>query len=381
MPANPDYRIIIREFAGPYNYAPGPVLLEIADWYNIGWGDYVNDVPEAFFTILQKEGDYAYDMLRQYEGRAHVEIRRNGDVVWKGWLMESDATDRDVVFYCYGYLAGLYWSATNWAQTWTGQNIATIVTQSYDTAVARQVNGQYVSMLRWIPKGVIQAPVTTTGGSTPIILPTYKVHHKRLLFMYRELAAIAMSDTQNTAVFEIRNDEAPEFQFYADRSVDRPNLSFEWGDDQVAGFRSLRAPVHRRTRLYGVGSNPQNLALRYTLTAGDSTLATHGLREEAMYLAWVRDQTELERVVKLRGARANRVDNDLMLRFYPNSVHPPRHRFGDPEDWRLADRVRVKIDEGVTSINAWFHAIGAQVTVGRGGVERMSLVLQELVGV
>jgi hypothetical protein len=379
---NPEYRILIRKFVGPNEYGPGDLLLEVTDWYNIGWANYVNDVPEAYFTILQKEGDRAYDLLRQYEGKAHVEIRRNGDLVWRGWLMESDATDRDVVFYCYGYLAGLYWSATGWASTFTNARIGDMMEVTWDGTVAKEINGNSVSMLNWVGKGVMQDPVTTTGGSTPIVLPTYKSHHKRVLFMMRELAAIAMSDTQNTVVFEITADEAPEFRIYKDRSVDRPNIVYEWGDDQMAGFRVLRAPVHRRTRLYGVGSNPQNLALRYTWTEGDVMLANHGLREEAMYLAWVRDQEELNRVVKLRAQRARRIDNDVMVRFYPNSVQPPHYY--DPVvkgGFNLADRVQVKIDEGITYMNTWMHALGAQVSVGRGGVERVSLILQELVGV
>lgn len=382
--ANPEYRILVRAFAGPFNYAPGPVLLEVTNWYNIGWGNYVNDVPEAFFTILQKDADAANQILRQYEGRAHVEIRRNEDLVWRGWLMETDATDRDVVCYCYGYLAGLYWTATNWNDVHTAKTIGTIVSDMWDAAVAKQINGNYVSMLRWVTKGTIHHPVTTTGGSTMIVLPEYKTFHKRLLFAFRELSAIAMSDTQNTVVFDITPDEPVKFNFWKNRSVERPGILFEWGDDQVAAFRALRAPVHRRTRLYGIGSNPQNLSLRYTYSDSDTELGLHGLREEAMYLAWVRDQEELNRVVKLRANRARRVDNDVMLRFYPNSIIPPHYNsdpFANQEGFNLSDRVRVQIDEGATYINTWMNALGVQVSVGRGGVERVSIILQETVGV
>jgi hypothetical protein len=378
---NPEYRILVRQFTAPNVYSPGPLLLEITNWYNIGWANYVNDVPEAFFTILQKEADSAHDVLRSYEGRAHVEIMRNEDLIWRGWLMESDATDRDVVFYCYGYLAGLYWAATNWAQTFTNATIGSIVTTLYDQAKDRQINGNDVSLLKWIPRNTVQSPVTTTGGGTAIVLPTYKVHHKRVLFVMRELAAIGMSDTQNTVVFEITPDVAPKFNFHKDRSIDRPNVVLEWGDDQMAGFRILRAPVHRRSRIFGVGSNPQNLALRYTWTDSDSVLSTHGLREEALYLAWVRDQEELQRVTKLRAARARRVDNDVMLRFYPNSITPPHYKDPLAEGFSLADRVRVKINEGITNIDTWMHVLGVQTNVGRGGVERTSMILQELVGV
>jgi hypothetical protein len=86
--------------------------------------------------------------------------------------------------------------------------------------------------------------------------------------------------------------------------------------------------------------------------------------------------------VKLRAQRARRIDNDVMVRFYPNSVQPPHYY--DPVvkgGFNLADRVQVKIDEGITYMNTWMHALGAQVSVGRGGVERVSLILQELVGV
>lgn len=379
----PQYRIILRKFTGPYDYSPGPVIAEIENFWNLGYADYVNDVPEAFFTMLQKDTDARIDLMRNYEGRAHVEVYRNGDMVWRGWLMESDANDRDVVFYCYGYLAGFYWAATEWAATYTNQNIGQIVTAEVNQARNRQISwtgsggAQNVGMLRWLTMGTIQTPVTTSGGSTPLILPEYKVHHKRVLFLLRELSAIAMSDTTNTVVFEITPEPVPRFNYWKDRSIDRPTIRLDWGDDQMMSFRHLRAAANKRNRLLGVGQNPNNIVLRQNAT-GTGELAEWGLREEALYLAWVRDQDEIIRVASQRLARARRIDNDLAVRLMPNSLAPPTYINAG---WNLTDRIKVRIDHGVTNIDGWFHTIGYQTTVGRSGVENVNVLLQELVGV
>ena len=379
MYPNPEYRIILRKFVGEYAYGPGDVIAEITNWYNLGWADYVNDVPEAFFTILQKEQEPLADLLRNYEGRAHVQIFRNGTQVFGGWLMEYDGNSRDAVFYCYGYLSGAYWQATDWNSVYIDKKVSEIVSTEWNKAQNRelQVGGvdKHVSLLRWTTVGTIQQPATTTGGAIDLVLPEYKVYHKRLLFLLRELASIAMSDTQNTVVFEVT--PAGVFNLWKDRSIDRPDLLLEYGDDQVADFRHMRAPVHKRNRLLGVGSSPGNVLLRKTMSK-PSQYANWGLREEALYLAWVRDATELERVVSHRLARATRIDNDLALRFYPNSVTPP---FTGSGVWRLTDRARVKINHGTTLIDGYFHTVGAQTTVTRGGIERVQVMFQELVGV
>ena len=379
MYPTPEYRVLVRKFAGPYDYSPGPVIAEIVNWYNLGWADYVNDVPEAFFTILQKEGDSLANLLRDYEGRAHVQIYRNGTLVWAGWLMEYDGQTGDAVFYCYGYLSGLYWQVTNWNVVYIDKKVGEIVETEWLAARNRQMNigGQdrFVSMLHWITTGLIQHPVTTTGGSTDLILPEYKLYNKRLLFMLRELASISMSDTQNTVMFDIT--PGGQFRFLKDSRDDKPNLLFEYGDDQVANFRHLRAAVNRRNSLRGVGSSPMNLVLRSTQTR-DGQIDAWGLREEAMYVAWVRDQTALQRVTKHRLARANRIDNDIALQFYPNSVQPPHKLSGQ---WNLTDRCRVIIDHGTSNFNGWLHAVGQQTVISRAGAERVQVMFQETVGI
>lgn len=382
--ATPEYRILIRGFKASYDYSPGPVLLEIVNWYNIGWADYVNDVPEAFFTVLQRENDKLHDILRTYEGRAHVEIRRAEDVVFAGWMMESDSTSKDGIIYCYGYLAGLYWQATDYATVYTSKTIAQIVSAEWLKARDRQLSwtgsggAHYVSMLRWITTGTIEAPPTTSGGAVALILPDYKVHHKRVLFMLRELAAIGMSDTTNKVLFQITPEiVAPTFNFFKNRSTQRPGVVLEYGDDQVADFRVMHAAVNKRNKLHMIGSNPNNVLLRQDVT-GTADIPAWGLREEAMYLSWVRDQTSLLAAGLRRLSRARRVDNDVSLSLYPNSLAPP---WNASSGYRLNDTVRVKIDRGLVFIDAYLYIVGTQTVVGRGGVERVRLNLQELVGV
>ena len=48
------------------------------------------------------------------------------------------------------------------------------------------------SNLAWVTTGTIQAPVTTSGGGTAIVLPSYKLFQKRILFVFREMSAIGI---------------------------------------------------------------------------------------------------------------------------------------------------------------------------------------------
>lgn len=363
-----EYRVQVFAFHSP-DFRRGGLVAEVSTAKNIGYGRYLNDVHELFFTISQD--DSIASTLSAYRGKAHVLVWRGDKVVFAGWFgMEYDATSTDIIYYCYGYIAGTFWSTTGWNQEWAGASLNTIVDDLWSRA------GAYTdSMLNWIDVGQIQPPMTTSGGSTPITLPTYEKFYGRVLFALQELAALGMSDTTNQVIFEITHDHAPVFNFWANRGSDIP-LTLEWGGKYVRDYHEYGVPADHRNELNGVGSDSRNILYRRSdVDTADSTAV--GRRIEPILYTWVRDETELERVNKRRLAMAVNDDVDLALDLFPNSLVPSG---GRDALYELGDRPIVRIDRGATQIDRRMLIRGDQVTVYQDGVERVTLLLQEIPG-
>ncbi len=359
------YRVQCFDFGASFGI--GNLIAEFEKPKSVGWGSYVNDVGEAFWTVYQDDPQLV--LLRGHEGKCHVRILRNDEIVWTGWgAMEVDATDTDAILYAYSYLAGLYWMNTDWNKTWQGAEVGTIVSDTWTYVKTTLTN----SRLAFVTTGTIEDPVTTSGGATPLTLPTYSAFWKRALFVMKEMAALSISDTSNTVVFEITDATTPTFNFWKNRGVDRPNVLWQWGDGTIVKFHDYRMPVYHRNDIPVAGSAPNNELLRYEWT--DSTdISSWGRMQEALFFSWVRDQTELQRATALRGNQAKRDYTDLTLRFRPNSVVPPGVA---ASTFALADRVKVKIDRGITNIDDYFLVSGFQVFYRRG-VEYPNALLQQ----
>lgn len=362
------YRVQVYAL-NPLDFRPGQLVAEVSTAKNIGWGDYLNDVPEAFFTVAQD--DPIATTLAAYAGKAHVFIWRGDKVVFSGWFgMEKDATSTDVVFYCYGYLAGLFWYVSDWDQEWTGASINLIVSDLWSRAA-----GWTDSMLGWVDVGQIQPPMTTSGGSTPVTLPTYEKFYGRILFAMQELAALSMSDTTNQVIFEITHDEAPLFNFWANKGSDI-SLRLEWGGKYIQDFREYGIGADHRNELLGVGSDSRNVLYRRSdVNSSDSTAV--GRRVEPILYTWVRDDSELERVNKRRLAQAVLDDTDLQLDLFANTIVPMG---GRDAVYQNGDRPWVKINRGSTSIDKRMLIRGTQVEAFQDGAERVRLLLQEIPG-
>lgn len=197
----PRYRVILSRADTASSFGVGTTIAEFENVKNLGWAKYLNDVGECYFTLNQD--DPKVSGLRSFEGTAHVKVLRESatgtwEAVWRGILSEHEANARDVILYAYGYESVLFWLQTKWNQTWTNATIGTIA-----TALWTYVKGLTSSQLGFVTTGTIQSPVTTTGGSTAITLPSYKAYLKKSLFMLKELVAVAASDTANTCYFEL----------------------------------------------------------------------------------------------------------------------------------------------------------------------------------
>ena len=371
-PTAPIYRVQVFAFADSTTFGIGTMLAEFQQAKNLGWALYINDVPEAFFTIDQDDPKLVD--LRGYEGRCHVRIYRGTDIVFAGWgAMEHDANYRDVIFTCFGYIGGTYWTPSDWNVQYQNAQINTIVTDQW----TRGKTGISQSALGFITTGTIEAPVTITGGSTPIVLPLYSSYYKRVLFLLREMAAISASDTINIVQFEVTNSATPTFNFWKNKGADQPNAYFALGDDKLKDYHDVLMPIYRRNEIVAVGSAPNNTLLRYQWNTPDATeLNNYGARMEPIYLRWVRDATELARVAGLRGARAQRNTTDLQLMFHPNTVLPPG---ATGATFGIGDRVFVNINRGITNINSYYLATGVQVLFMKKN-ETVKLLTQQRAG-
>ena len=83
----------------------------------------------------------------------NVTIMRDDTVAWRGFLGEHEATQRDVIFYAYGYVAHLYWLLSTWNMSWKSATIRTIATPLWP----RLQPGISDSPLAWITTGTIEA--------------------------------------------------------------------------------------------------------------------------------------------------------------------------------------------------------------------------------
>lgn len=350
----PEYRVVIR--AHGTNFAPGDAVAVIANPKNLGYAEYVNDVGEAFVTLSQADPQLLAALQGNVEDRYHMQILRGTDMVWAGWISETDETGNDVVIYAYNYVSGLFDLHTSWGQEWEAEQVDDIITDLWTRAKTTLSD----SRMAWMTTGTIQTPVTTSGGAIAYVHALYRTYLKRILFAIQELVAASISDTTNTVVFEI----TPAGVFNLWKSYgEATDTRWEWGDPRLIGYRRLRTPVDRRNVLIGVGTSPRDIELRTTQT-DSADMTARGRAEETIYLQWVRGQDELERVTKFRLKRARRQDQQLFLTFAPWSIEP--FRSGSSRAYRLTDTVNVKIQNGITNIDQRLMVLGQQVVLHKG---------------
>jgi hypothetical protein len=326
---------------------------------NIGYADYAQDVPEAFFTLNQDDPMAARIAEAMDGGVVHLLIFRDGILVWNGWILTRNATREDVIFYAYGYLAALYWMHSDW-------NVQYVNTEIGDIVFAHILRAGTLpnTMLspNWIVPGTIEEPATTSGGSTPIILPTYNLYWKRILQVMREMVTLGMGDTTNSVLFEYTFEREPKFNFWKNIGQDRPNIVWTYPGGFMRDFQEETSTIYRRNDLLVAGASASDDLLR-TEVATATDQVNFGLRQESIFFAWVRDSVELQRGAERRAAVALKPATDLTLIFHPNVIDPP---YANGNAWRITDRVRVRINRGATQVDAMRQVIGYQVLHLRG---------------
>lgn len=355
-------------------------MAEFANAKNLGYAYYLNDIGEAFWTINQDD-ILATSTLRSHFGTGHVYILRDNDVVWRGILGELDANHDDIIMYAYGYEHVLYHLLSKWNQTWKSKKVAGASDRPVNRLWSRAV-GLTDSQLGFASTGTLQAPVTTSNGSTDIVLESYKLYYKRILHAFKELVAIAVSDTTNVCYFELDYPTSPTsttltFNFWKDNSADT-DIRLEYPGN-LANFSDRYIPILTRNDLFSVGTGARDQLFRSNQGKASGTRGynSFGRRMEPLYFSWVRDESELDRVTKRRLAKANREDINMYVRPFPDSGILPARATGSGHE--MGDRLRLKIDRGITQVNKLMFIEGEQVVVVNG-VELVQPILSDRAG-
>lgn len=381
---SPSYRVVVRSATSysPINLTPGGVEAVFTRPTNIGYSNIVGNIPMMFFTLSQDDPQaqaalaattaniFGYDAETAVP--LHFLLYRNDELIWGGLgPLEIDETSGDLIVYCYGYAAAMYWTLTGWDTTFTNQTIKQIVDTVFAAGKAKSN-----SMMAWLTTGTTEAPTTleitdmdpAAGG--PVTLPSYKANFKRILFLMREMASYGASDTTNRVWFEVT--PAGVFNFWQNKgdSIDSPVLAYPSG--AILDFRRYRMPVDMRTKLYGVGTSPTDVALQ-TSSEDTGLSESRGLREDSIYMQWVRDSDELSRVTKYRRLLANKIDRQVTLTLAPNMFAP----IGATGGFEMMADYNIYIKKGSAQTSTKKILVGNQVAF-IGGREYIRTTFQDV---
>jgi hypothetical protein len=369
------YRVLVYDADESASFAVGNLIAEFDNAKHVGYAYYLNDIGEAFWTVNQD--DPKVD-IRSYEGLAHVFILRNNEVVWRGVLTEHDANNDDVIFYAYGYEHILYHLYTSWGMKWKNKQIGGGSTAVIDRLWARAQSLNY-SQLAFASTGTIEAPVTESGGATPITLAVHKLYYKRILHAMKEVTAVATSDTTNVCFMEFDystdpTDHSITFNYWKDNTADQEGVRLT-KPGNVIDFSDRYVPIFTRNFIYGVGTGARGQLYRVALGQPNGTRGAiaFGSRRESIYLSWVRDIDELTRIVRLRRAKAMREDINIGVRLYPDTLLPAR---ASSSGYEIGDRIRVDVQKGITSIDKLMFVTGEQV-LWTGGREYVQPIMED----
>ena len=361
------YRLQLYDF--DTDYSPKDLVAEFENPKNLGYGSYLNDIGEAFFTIAQRDAKVG---IRDYIGKSHLFIIREDrgyeDVVWRGLTGETDANATDVIIYSYGYEHLFHSLHSKWNKKFKSVAIAGASGRPVNYLWNRALT-ETDSPMQWMSTGTIQAPWTTDAQTTVLTLNKYELNWKPLLLALKELVAIATSDTNNVVYFEIGfptdpTDKSATFNFYKDRSTDVTALRLEY-PNTVMDWNDRFVPVMLRNKTFAVGSGPRGQVYRYNYGQGLGNYGrvAFGMHSQNLYLSWVRDRQELGRVTRRRNNLGLREDVNLMVRCWADRVPPWR---SSAASWRLGDKVQTKISHGSTEIDKNLFMIGEQVVFANG---------------
>lgn len=222
---DPQYHVVVREQLS--GGAPGNEVFEIThEIKNLVWQRTLNLPGNAAFTLMRNSRVLAeFDWLKH-----HIEIYRQDqnstEKVFRGLLVQPDYGPVDTVVLCWDYLAFLQrvrvdYYLNNARKRYSRKKLGFIVDDLWDRSIDTN------SIIGWVDVGTIQNP---RGDDDTTAIKTGNHFGigglQDLLTVYYDLAEMGMSNTDNTVVFEI--DENNKFNFWRDVRADKDTISLTY---------------------------------------------------------------------------------------------------------------------------------------------------------
>lgn len=228
MPAvhDPQYHFVLRSQKSG-NGGPNQELREIThEVKNAVWQRTLNLPGNAAFTLMRDSPVLAQlDYMNQ-----HIEIYRedlNGvEKVFRGKIVQPDYGPVDVVVLCWDYLAFFQrvrvdYYLNNKRKRYSRKRIGFIVRDLFKRSIDND------SVVAFVKKGKIQDP---KGDDDSTFIKTGNHFGigglQTLLTVFYDMAEMAMSNTDNTVVLEV--DENNKFNFYRDRRADKDTIALSF---------------------------------------------------------------------------------------------------------------------------------------------------------
>lgn len=203
-------------YAPDANGGPGTPKYELDnDMLNVVWQQALNGAGQAAFTLTRFNDKLAdFDYMKD-----HIKLFRETSsgvrTVFAGKLVKPSEGPKDVIVYCWDYLAFLQRSRTGYRVTYPNKKIGTeIVAAEWALAVATDT-----SPFAFVATGTIEDPLGLDGVTPITVNSQFGVIDFDRLFTFYALSEMSMANTANTVVFEITREAPHTFNFWKNRSV------------------------------------------------------------------------------------------------------------------------------------------------------------------
>lgn len=359
MAEQPKYMVVVRDESGN--------LYEFEKATNLQWEWYENDVGRCRFHIPYNDVKLTTSSIPQ-GAFSEIRIYRDNSLVWQGFtaLISEDKDGTSV--YGFTYTEILKWYRVGFNTTYTSKKIGSeVISPIYDIVVALGTD----ILEAKITKGTIQDPYTT-GSSSVNKTITKTVFDEDFFSLLKDMVATSRADSpsgswEQDSVFEITfSDTTPTFNFWRDVGSNKSDVVFEM-DSEIVDFNFIvdMKAVFNDVKGYAVQSGPSFL----TSSQADTTsIASFYRRQFSPYFGTVTGQTQLDEMAKDTLKLYKDPTKTLSVNFAAN-IKPF-------DGYSMGDSVKVRINRGRVSIDAFYRVIGMEVVVSDKGIENTTPILQ-----
>jgi hypothetical protein len=357
--------------ASDANFGPGGAkLAELWDARNLGWSRFDGMPGRGFLTLPQRSGHLSF--IEELE--THVKVWRitsTGEtLVYTGVIVDRDASNDDIVFPIFDYIALLGISRSGFKTLYPTKKIGTEII-SPEWTLAKNASSSPVG---FVATGTIEDPLGVDGVTPIKTTAQFGTLDQMRLQLFHDLAMIGRANTTNHTTFEITREPPHTFNFWKNRGSNS-DIGFVLNGN-VRGYRYIPNWLSYRNDLASVSMDADGGPAE--ITASDATAITaKGRRQDVMQIETLlgldtgtteADQQKAALQAGLK--RALQLQPALRLELMVGS-HTP---LSVP----LCDKPLVEISNGGDAITGRWRLIGELATYNEHG-EFPAVLLQPVV--